>query len=298
MIWILIWGFILGAILGSFVKSLADRSLSNKSFWGRSYCPHCKKLLRWYDLLPILSHLLLGGRCRYCKRQIEIEYLLVEVVLGILIGFLFWQTFLHFPGFDPFKLTIFISDLVFKIFFISVSSALFLTDLKKMLIPDRLVLPAIIISVIYLILITVFKIGYLYYYMLQTVIGKLLLPPHSDYFQRHALMAAEPLIGSILMALAIGGFFTLLIMVTKEKGMGFGDVKLGALIGLGLGSPQALVATMLSFLAGALFSIAAIILGKKHFGQTIPFGPFLVLGALSALFWGERILSWYLRLTT
>src|SRR3972149_5595677 len=93
---VLALGFILGVILGSGIKALADRSLSYKSFWGRSYCPKCKHKLGWYDLLPIFSYIFLKGRCRYCHKKISIEYLLVELGMGLLMGFLFWQQFHNF----------------------------------------------------------------------------------------------------------------------------------------------------------------------------------------------------------
>lgn len=249
-------GFILGTVLGSFVKALADRSITKKSFWGRSYCPKCRHKLTWYDLSPVISYILLRGRCRYCKKKIGIEYLLVEVVMGILIGFLFWQT-LSVAGGSNFLL-----DLISKIFFITILVTLFLTDLKKMLIPDRIILPAISIGLIFL------------------------------------LMSAEFFVEGVLTGFLIGGFFLGLIIITRGKGMGGGDVKLGAFIGLMLGFPQAIFAIVLSFLIGALFSIALIITGKKHFGQTIPFGPFLVLGSLTMLFWGQEIINWYLALGT
>lgn len=293
----LLIGFAIGAILGSFIKALADRSLNNKSFWGRSYCPNCKHKLGWYDLFPILSYILLSGKCRYCHKKIGTEYLLIEVVMGLLIGFLFWQSF---PGInlslDPIRYTLSLLDLLFKTFFISVLVVLFLTDIKEMFIPDRIVIPAVYISVIYLVSLTAFKIGYLYYYLSQSALGRLLLPPHNEYFQRHALITAEPLIYSLLMGFLIGGFFWLIIIITRGKGMGGGDVKLGALIGLALGLPLSLVALMGSFFSGALLSLVLILFGRKKFGQTIPFGPFLVSGSLVALFWGERIVEWYLKL--
>lgn len=290
-------GFVVGAALGSFVKVLADRSLAKKSFLGRSYCTGCKKLLPWYDLLPIASFVLLKGKCRYCREKIGTEYLLAEITLGFLIGFLFWQNIPNFQSLD-FKFLLILLDLIFKIFVIITLSVLFITDIKKMFIPDRISLPAIWISLSFLIVTTIFKIWYLYYYLSQTEVGKLLLPPHSEYFSRHSWMIIEPLAGSILMGLAISGFFTLLIIITKGKGMGGGDVKLGALIGLCLGFPLSLVALMFSFLSGALVSLFLITLGKKHFGQVIPFGPFLVLGTFITLFWGNQILDWYLTLGT
>lgn len=248
-------GFILGAVLGSFVKALADRSLDNNSFWGRSYCPKCQHKLAWYDLFPIISYLLLLGKCRYCHKKIEIEYLLVEVVMGVLIAL----------AVITFGMTQII-ELISKIFFITVLAALFLTDLKKMFIPDRIVLPAIAIGIVL---------------NLITVILK---------------SSVEPFLLSLVTGAAIGGFFLSLIIITRGKGMGGGDVKLGAFIGIMLGFPQALFAIILSFLTGAVVSLILIAVGKKHFGQTIPFGPFLVLGSLIMLFWGNQILEWYLKL--
>lgn len=284
-------GFILGTVLGSFVKALADRSLNKKSFWGRSYCPDCQRALAWYDLLPIISYISLGGKCRYCGDKINLEYLLVEVGMGVLVGLLFGSF-----DFAQDKLLFFLPDLLFKTFFVTVLAILFLTDIKKMLIPDRIILPGIVISIIFIIFITIIKISYLYYYLSQTAVGQKLLPPYSDYFQRHALITAEPFFGSALSAILIGGFFMALIVITRGKGMGGGDVKLGALMGLVLGFPQSLLAVILAFLSGAMVSLILIFGGKKHFGQTIPFGPFLVLGSLITLFWGQQIIDWYLHI--
>lgn len=287
---LIVFGFLLGTILGSLVKALADRNLTGKKFSGRSYCPHCKHKLQWYDLFPIVSYIILSGKCRYCGDKIGVEYLLVEVVMGVVIGFLFWS----FVAWD--KLFIFLPDLIFQTFFITILAVLFLTDIKKMLIPDRIILPAIVVTVIFLLATTLYKIGYLYYYLSQSRIGQLLLPPYSDYFRRHAIITVEPLMYSVLSALLIGGFFWLLILVTKGKGMGGGDVKLGAFMGLGLGFPNAFVALILAFFTGAIWGLGAIVLKKKRFGQHIAFGPFLILGSIIALFWGQKILDWYLKL--
>lgn len=294
----IIISFILGAILGSFVKALADRSLKDKSFWGRSYCPKCQKTLRWYDLFPILSYLSTLGRCRYCQKTIGAEYLVVEVVMGILVGYLFWQNSTSFQIPDSrFQFLISFFDLIFKTFFITILAVVFLTDLKEMLIPDRVILPGIVIAFSALIVETVYKIGYLYLYLSNDPVGKYLLPPESDYFLRHALTISEPLYLGVLSAMLIGGFFLSLIIITKGKGMGGGDVKLGALMGLALGFPQAFLSLMLSFLTGAVFSIILVIFGKKGFKSSIAFGPFLVVGSLIALFWGEKIVDWYLKMT-
>lgn len=236
------------------------------------------------------------------------EYVLVEVMVGILIGFLFWQAPVVIASYSPAKWesgatwqsilrsAILLSDLVSKIFFVVILMILFLTDLKKMFIPDRVVLPSIVIGAVLGLVITLLKITYLYYYLSLSPIGRKLLPPYSEYFQRHALMAAQPFLLSLLTGLVIGAFFYSLIIITRGKGMGGGDVKLGAFIGIMLGFPGALFALVLSFLTGAVFSIGLLFTGKKHFGQTIPFGPFLVIGSLIMLFWGKEIMEWYLHL--
>ena len=99
------------------------------------------------------------------------------------------------------------------------------------------------------------------------------------------------------MALVIGLFFLSLIIFTKGRGMGGGDLKLGVLIGLAFGYPNALAAILLSFLTGSVVAVILIAMKKKHFGQTIPFGPFLSLGSILILLWGDKIASFYLSLT-
>lgn len=289
-------GFFLGTIIGSFAKAMADRSLSDKSFFGRSHCDKCKTALGVLDLFPLFSFLFLKGRCRHCHKPIGKEYFLAELFAGLVIGLLFWSLDFSNPG-GYYDLFIMLSDIGLKLIFLAVLIMVFITDIKEMLIPDRIILPAIVIAFVWLLIDSVVKVGYLYYFLSLTLLGKFLLPPHSDYFYRHAIDTAMPLIGGVLSGFGIATFFILLIIVTRGKGMGGGDVKLGAFMGLILGFPNAVLALILSFITGAIFSIGLIILGKKHFGQTIPFGPFLVLGSIIAMFWGEQIVNWYLHLS-
>lgn len=299
-------GFLIGTILGSFANAIADRSLKNKSFQGRSYCPSCKTTLRWYDLFPVLSYLSLKGKCRYCGKKISKQYWIVEVIVGLISALIFYYAVDKFVPYLDFQVTdlnyfysLFLlkSDLLFKLFALTVFTVVFITDLKKFLIPDRVILPASIIVIVWQLIVVVLKVGFLYYFLSLTKLGQLLLPPQSDYFYRHAFYTVQPLLGAVGSGLAIGGFFLLLIIITKGKGMGGGDVKLGAFIGFVLGFPSAILAIVLSFLTGAIFSVALILLGKKHFGQVIPFGPFLVIGSLIAMLWGNEIIDWYINLS-
>jgi len=83
-------GFILGLVLGSFIKALADRSLSSKSFWGRSYCQYCKHKLAWYDLFPVISYLTLKGKCRYCHKKVKGRFRRYALIFVIITAMMFF----------------------------------------------------------------------------------------------------------------------------------------------------------------------------------------------------------------
>lgn len=292
-------GFVLGAVLGSFIAASASRIIKEESLTGRSYCQHCKKKLRWYDLFPVFSYLALQGKCRYCKGKIPLESLLVELALGFIVAILIGSSLPK--GSDTFLIPdwqniILIVNLVFKIFTVTVLSIIFLVDLKTGLIHNKITYPAAVVAVFYLIFVSAAKSGFFYQEILQNPFGQYLLPPNSGYFTDQLLRIWQPAILALISALAVSLFFTLLIVITKGKGMGWGDVKFVLFLGLALGFPGIAVGIFFAFTLGAIFSLGLIALGKKHFGQTIPFGPFLSLGALICILFGTQILRWYLTL--
>lgn len=295
MIWVA--GYILGICLGSLTKAIADRSLTKRTFWGRSYCEKCKKRLSWYDLFPVLSYIFLNGKCRWCKSKLSFEYPLTEILMGFLTAGIFYKyvplNFLELGWHDQ---TLIVSSILFYLLILVVLAAVFVTDFKTGYIPDRITYPSIWISFFYLLGISMFKVYLTYEALKDSSVGKYLLPPHSNYFYAHALDLSGPLFYGALMALVLGVFFYLLILITRGKGMGGGDLKLGVFLGLVFGFPYALVILMLSFLLGSIFGIGLILAGKKKFGQTIPFGPFLSLSGIISIFWGSQILGWYLSL--
>lgn len=249
---ILILVFILGLCVGSFLLVLIDRIPKDESFIkGRSYCDHCKKKLQWFDLIPLLSFIFLKRKCHYCHKKISFYYPLVELTTGALFLLIFNQIQI-----SNFKLNDFFS-LLYYFFIVSSLIVIFFTDIKYGIIPDKIVYPSIIIAFLYLIL----NINYL-------------------------------LLNHLLSAFSALGFFLLIFLLTKGKGMGFGDVKLSFLMGLVLGFPKIISALYLAFLTGALVSFILIICRKKKFfGATIPFGPFLVIGTITSLFWGEKLIK-------
>ena len=196
-----ILGFLFGASLGSFLKVLADRSLKKTTFGGRSECNFCHHKLAWYDLLPVFSFISLLGKCRYCHKNIGSEYIFVEVISGLTLSYLFYRySFLFPPQTDPYQYFVYFYDLFFKSFIMVVLGSIIITDIKKMLIPDRIILPSIVIALIALVVISIVKVAYFYYYLTLTPVGRYLLPPHTDYFYRHSYDMIWPLLGGLMMA--------------------------------------------------------------------------------------------------
>lgn len=291
----IIFGFILGSVIGSFLDCIANRSFTKQSFLGRSFCDNCKKTLPWFCLIPIFSFIALKGRCYFCHKKISYESTLVEIVTGLLTGFILFTSIpmgiFEQSWLDQVPLFL---DNIFKLFAIYVFIIVFITDIKSGLIPDRITYPSIIIAAVYLIIASIIKVSIFYYSLKLSVLGQYLLPPNSDYFYRHVMTYIQLIGWSYASGIGIGLFFLILILVTKGRGMGGGDMKLGVFIGLVLSFPHSLAALMLAFLFGSVLGVGLIISRLKKFGETIPFGPFLSLASIIILIWGDQIINWYL----
>jgi len=267
--------FIFGSVVGSFLNCLIYRLKTKESFLkGRSFCPYCKHTLTWRDLIPIFSFLLLKGKCRYCQKKISPQYPLVELasgVLFVLILIYFPQTYFpqtYFPQTLPIRIILAMAKIIRMGYFLAITSFLiviFVYDLKHFIIPDKVVFPAIIIALFY----NLFRCFY-----------------NSSSLCLYTLYAA----------FGAAGFFLSIVLISRGKWMGLGDVKLAFLMGLFLGFPKILVALFLAFLIGAIIGIGLILTKRKTFGSEVPFGPFLVTGTFIALFWGKEIVRWYLNL--
>jgi len=263
--------FLFGLAVGSFLNCIIYRLEKNESFLkGRSYCPHCKHILAWQDLIPILSFLILRGKCRYCGKRISLQYPLVELATGILFFSIFYSTFQHsnIPTLQQF----------IQFFYLSIVSCfliiIFVYDLKHYLIPDNVIYPAIAIAFIY------------------QIISNFQFPISITNFQ----FQITNFYFSILSALGAAAFFLLIFLVSRGKWIGFGDVKLGFLMGLFLGFPKILVALFFAYLIGAIIGIGLVLAKKKTLKSEVPFGPFLVTGTFISLFWGNILIGWYISL--
>ncbi len=252
----LIFIFILGLSIGSFLNVLIYRLPRSLKLTGRSFCPKCKKKIRWYDNVPLLSFFLLRGRCRFCRSPISVLYPVVE----LLTGGLFLLTVFLIPDLNS-KFQIpnsnYLLIFTYYLFLISSLIVIFFTDLKHRIIPDQIIYPTILITLLY-----------------QITSNQLLITNH------------------FFAAFGAGLFFLILHLITRGKGMGFGDVKLAFLMGLILGPAKVIFAFYLAFLTGALTGVILILAKKKKFGEQIPFGPFLSGATIITLFWGEEIIKW------
>jgi len=258
MILVYIFFFIFGTIVGSFLNVVILRLKKNESILKkRSYCPNCKKKLEWYELIPIISFLIQKGKCRKCQKQISSQYPLVEFFTGLI----FVLAAVYFLDFTAYGLINLLYLLIFSCFLLII----FVYDLKYYLVSDRIIYPAIIISLLY------------------------------DVYLAIISKELWVLTASIAIAFAVGGFFLLLVIISKERWMGMGDVKIGILIGLFFGPFQFFAAIFLAFLIGAIISIVLLVLKKKNLKSEIPFGPFLTGATFIVLFWGNYLLDWYFK---
>lgn len=256
--------FALGASIGSFVNVVVYRVPVKQSIlFPPSRCPHCLNQLKPYDNVPVLGWLWLKGRCRYCKSKISIRYPVVEAVTGFVFLLVFW-TFkfslltIGYWGFCSWLL------------------ALSLIDLDTKTLPNPLTKSGLVLGIIF-----------------QMVIG---------YSQaswvglaNHLMMAV---VGAVLGLWLFDAITVIGSIVFRTTAMGSGDAKLAAMMGAWLGWKYLLLASFLACVVGVLVEGFKLVLLQRKWGQKIPFpfGPFLAIGAVIALFGGEAILSIYLRL--
>jgi prepilin signal peptidase PulO-like enzyme (type II secretory pathway) len=261
-----IFVFFIGAAFGSFLNVLVYRSQRGQDWVkARSVCEHCKHKISWYENIPILSFIFLRGECSSCHKKIDLIHPMIEFMTGSL--FLWW----YLAGFLFFKLSmaplLYIQPL-FWLFVLIIFMAIFISDLNYKIIPDWTVV--------------LLTIGTLIYRLILLSSGAM---RWTDFGW------------SFVWSFCLVAFFFSLWFFTKGKGFGFGDVKLALPLGLILGSWQRIaVATFLSFVIGAIVGVFLISLKKKKFGQTLPFGPFLLLATGLSLVWGYAVWDEYVKL--
>jgi leader peptidase (prepilin peptidase)/N-methyltransferase len=257
--------FLLGAIVGSFLNVCIVRMPHEKSIvTPRSHCVRCKKMIPWYDNIPFVSYLVLRGKCRYCSEKISIRYFMVELLTAGIFLF-FYCYFGLTPLLWPYL--VMVSCFIVATF----------VDFEHRIIPDEISVGGMIAGICF----------------------SIFIPQLHD-----VAIAGRPLIlvhlhslGLSLLGVLVGGGSIYLMGILgdflfKKESMGGGDVKLMAMVGAFMGWRMAILAFFIAPFFGAIYGIVEKIRTKD---TAIAYGPFLVLGAIICLFWGDDIVAWIMR---
>ena len=252
-----------GVSVGSFLNVVSDRIPHGRSLVRpKSFCENCDRPLASIDMVPVLSYLWLRGRCRSCQAPIPLRVMLVELATGAL----FTIVFLKF-GFGM--------DFIVLCAAISLMVVVTLVDLEHGLILNSVVLPSLIVLI-------------------------LLAPFWSELGIDRGFLGSYSLASSLANSLlaGIGAFLIFLVIaMISPGGMGGGDVKFAGVLGLLLGFPGVLLAFWISVVTGGLIAVALLLARKKGRKDSIPFGPFMALGATVILIGGDNVVDWYRHLT-
>ncbi|QQR52993.1 prepilin peptidase [bacterium] len=252
------WAAMLGLVVGSGINALVWR-LHEGTSWvhGRSHCSHCGHMLAAKDLVPVLSWVILGGKCRYCHRPIT-DGPAIELATGVSFGLSMWVLY---PG-------LLTNIVMVALWFVLMTLLLALAayDWRWMLLPDKLMIPLVVLAGV------------------ATAYGAIVL---QDWHITGGALAA---------AVLAGGVFWIMAAASKGRAMGGGDIKLAFAMGLMLGLQSTAVAMFIAFNVAAIAGVVLIVTKRRGRRDHIPFGPYLVLGTIIAYLYGRDIVAAYLRL--
>ncbi len=214
-------------------------------------CPNCEHQIAWYDNIPLISYLILGGRCRNCKKKISIRYPTIELTSGVGFSLIYYFSTLQGStfqgGYGIFQLILMLA--IFVVLF-----TILVIDLEHQIIPDSLVFAGIFIVLIYSQFIT-----------------------HQSIFT------------TLFPGFLAASFLMLIHLLTKGRGMGLGDVKFAVFGGMLVGLVNLPTWLFLSFLTGGIVGTILILLGKAKMKTKIAFGPFLIAGIALTFIFGDKI---------
>ena len=257
---------LLGLAVGSFLNVCIDRLPQHKSIaYPPSHCEACQHKLAAKDLIPVFSYLRLRGRCRYCQTSIPRKLMWVELATAVIFAFLYWRCVIIKPEIGEPELGLAAFGVL--AFYACLFIVIFVIDLEHSLILNKVVYPTMVVALL------------------------LSLYPWPWFGEPMGMRVAYAALGG-----AIGFAVFLLIALVSRGGMGWGDVKLAALIGLATGFPMVFVAIIMAAILGGIVAVVLLVTRRRGRREMIPFGPFLAVAAMATLLWGSNILSWYLGL--
>ena len=274
--------FILGLAVGSFLDVVASRYdpdtslLSKKVISGRSRCTSCGRVLKWFELIPLLSFITQAGRCRSCQARLSFEYPLVEVLSGLI--FVFVPRAVLSPLHSP---TDYLGAILWVLTFLTLLLVA-LIDLRTRIIPDEASVFLASLGIL-LVLLGASSFG---------LIDGSFAGGYAALFGIRQNIYVNHLVGFLAAAI----FFALLVIITRGRGMGGGDVKLAAALGILFGWPDVILITALAFMLGSVVGLFQILFQGRTLKSFLPFGPFLALGSMLVFFFGEHIIRFYFQL--
>ncbi|OZU89726.1 prepilin peptidase [Virgibacillus indicus] len=237
--------FLLGLIFGSFFNVVGLRLPKNIPFANdRSICPHCKQQLAWYENIPLVSFVIQTGKCRHCSEKVSYIYPAIELFTGILFALSYSKIGINL-------------ELITALLLVSMLMIILVSDIKYMLIPNKVLL----------------------FFLPLFIITRIIQP-------------LNPWWSSILGA--ITGFVLLAIIILVSRGgMGAGDMKLFGVLGIVLGIDKVLLAFFLSCMIGAIIGMLLLLFKIIDRKQPVPFGPYIVLATIITYFYGDTLINWY-----
>jgi leader peptidase (prepilin peptidase)/N-methyltransferase len=260
-----------GLLIGSFLNVCIHRWPRGRSVVRpRSHCVRCRKTIVWYDNIPVLSYIVLGGRCRYCGRHISIRYPVVELANGLL-----WFYWIYTFGVTPLAVKLCL--------FTSIVIALTFSDLEKRILPDQLTLGGTILGLIFAVFVPV-----------PDVTGQAILWLFGIELPNRARSLLEAAVGAGFPAFFLWGGGWLYQKIRHRDGLGLGDVKLIMMVGSFLGLRGALLTLIIGSISGSIIGLSYIkATGKDSSTYELPFGTFLGAAAIIAVLTGDKMLTWY-----
>ena len=266
----------LGAIIGSFLNVVIHRLPREESIvFPNSRCPSCATAIKAYDNIPVISWIVLRGRCRSCSSPISARYPGVELLTALIFGAVFLRDGISFA-------------LPFDLIFVTMLIALIFIDAEHMILPDAITYPGMVFAIL-----ARLAIPYLTGTPYFDDLGPLLLGTFPGW-----PIWAVSLIGAILGALAGGGLLWLIGFVWERlrgvEAMGLGDVKMMLMVGAFLGWRLTLLTLFLGVISGSITGVLLMLKRReRNLQMLLPFGIFLGIGAIIALLVGKYLIAWY-----
>ena len=265
---------VVGAIIGSFLNVVIHRVPREQSIvLPSSKCPKCRAEIKAYDNIPVISYLILRGRCRKCGLRISPRYPAVEALTGLLFAAVTWHDGLSYA-------------LAFDLAFVASMIALIFIDAEHMILPNVITYPGVVFAL-----------------LTRLLLPYLVSPAHFDDLPQ--LLATFPklplwavsLIGAAIGALIGGGSLWLMGFLWEKlrgiEAMGFGDVKMMLMVGAFLGWRLTILTILMGALSGSIAGIAVMYKRGRNLQMMLPFGIFLGIGAIISFLVGTRIIAWY-----